>query len=237
MKIDSSIKYRNLPSRFKKHLNFMDDSKFIVVGFTFILLDFLTVLFLIVPYHPPTLWITVPLMAVINVWAITILFKKTENLLFEPILFIACLGAVSSFCHFVIVQKLFYLVCMFTSPLSFVVSLIVLILFIAQQIRYQVKKFSSVHSDFGKEKLHPKRDFIIIILFSIGYMIFGYFARRNPVLSIFIPLTMYSYLTLFNTYLSVKFFHKYLFMKTNITYVPLPKKIKKQMKKGRKVSL
>ncbi|MET3726827.1 hypothetical protein ABID52_000408 [Fictibacillus halophilus] len=215
----------------------MNNIKYGVFGFTFIMLDFMSMLFLIVPYHPPTLWITVPLIAVINVWAITILLRKTENLLFEPILFTACLGAVSSLCDFVIVQKFFYLVCKFTSPLFFIVSLIVFILFIAQQIRYQIKKFSSVYNDFGEEKLHPKRDFIIIILFGIGYMIFGYFARRNPVLSIGIPLTMYSYLTLFNAYLSVKFFHKYLFMKTNITYVPLPKKLKKQMKKGRKVSL
>ncbi len=237
MKINSSIKYRNLPRRFKDHLNFMDSIKFGVSIFTFILLDFMSIFFLILPYHPPTLWITLPLVAGINVWAITILFRKTETLLFEPILFTACLGAVCSLCQFVIVQKLYYLLFKFSSPLFFIVCLVIFILFILQQIRYQVKKFSSVHNDYGEEKLRPKRDLIIFILFGICFMIFIYFARRNFILAAALPLIVYSYLSLFSAYVSVKFFHKYLFMKTNITYVALPKKLKKQMKKGRKVSL
>lgn len=236
LKIDRSIKYRKLPDRYKTHLNVMYFVKHSIFAFTFILLDIISLIFIVLAPHPPTFWITIPLVVIINVWSLTILLRNTENMILEPILYTACLGVVGSLCNFVVVQKFYYLIFKFSSPLFFLLFLLIFSLFVAQQIWYQVKKFSNIHSNFGEEKLNPKRDYFIMILFAIGYIIYAYFTKIYPILTIAYPLTIFSFFCLFFAYLSVKFFHKYFFMKTNMKYVPLPKQLRKQIK-AKKVTM
>jgi hypothetical protein len=233
MKIDSSIKYRDLPDHFCEHLNFIDDDqiKYAAFAFTFVMLDFLLIMPILFPPHPLTFWLTIPLLAFINLWALTIFARNPKNLRFEIIIFIACLSAIGSFCYFVLAQKMAYVAIEMDSPAFFIVTLFGYIALIIQQVWFQRKKYSSVRSKFGVFKDLPWHYKLLSWSVPAGYLIAHFFINKSEFAGVSLITFVYLGLSSIFTYISVKFFHKYLFMKTNMNYLDLDKPKKKKLKK------
>ncbi len=233
LKIDTSIKRRNLPDHFLEHLSFteIDQIKFGVFGSTFIMIDLLMILPLLYPTHTFTAWLTIPLISFINIWAMSMLLRKANTLQFEFIIFIACSGAVASFCYFVFVQKMAYIGMNIKTPAFLIVSLVFYISFLLFQLWFYKKKYSSLSSKFTNFKDLPWHYKILSIAAPLGYIVAHYFINNsisamNSILSI-----IYYMFSLFFTYVSVKFFHRYFFMKANQNFLNLSKEHRKHTHK------
>ncbi|WP_144704981.1 hypothetical protein [Fictibacillus phosphorivorans] len=232
LKIDNSIKRKNLPNHILEHLSFTDTDqvKFGVFGSTFVMLDLLIILPLLFPYHELSFWLTIPFLLLINLWALTMLLRKAEGLHFEFILFVGCLGAVGSLCYFILVQKIAYIVLNIHSNNFFVMSLIIYLAFFLFQIWFQNKKYCSINSDFLQFKDMPWHFKALTWSVPLGYIIAHYFISKSEVIMTTIMLLVYLMFSIFFTYVSVKFFHRYLFMKANSHFLEIPGEYKKTKK-------
>lgn len=228
LKIDTSIKRRNLPDHFLEHLSFtdIDQIKFGVFGTTFIMIDLLMILPLLYPTHTFTAWITIPLIALINVWAMSMLVRKANTLQFEFIIFTGCSGAVASFCYFVFVQKMAYIGMDIKTPAFFIISLFFYISFLLFQLWFHLKKYSSLSSKFAKFKDLPWHYKILSIAAPSGYIAAHYLFNNSISAMNSMLLIIYSMFSIFFTYVSVKFFHRYFFMKANQNFLNLSKGLK-----------
>ncbi|MFC7372597.1 hypothetical protein ACFQPF_13045 [Fictibacillus iocasae] len=223
MKIDPSVKYRDLPDHFCEHLNFIDTDqiRYAAFAFTFVMLDFLLILPILYPPHPLTFWLTIPLLGIINLWTLAIFVRKPEKLRFEIIIFIAWATAIGSFCNFVLAQKMAYFVLGVDSPAFFIVTLAGYIALILQQIWFHWKKYASVKNNFGVFKDLPWHHKLLCWSVPTGYMVAHFAMNTSEYAGLSLVTSAILGLSSIFTYISVKFFHKYRFMKTNESYLDM----------------
>ena len=225
LKLDEKIKFRNLPDAFKEHLTFFASYqiKQIIGVFTFIGLDLVIIMPLLFPYIEEVLFVTLPLILLINVWAIRLLIKKTSETEFESLLYLGFLGAVGSFCYFVLTQKMSYWLLNINTPLYYVISFVSYVFLILVFIYQKNKKFSTIQMDVKKNKNSLTSKKALNWSVPAGYIIVHILLNQSSVLLHTYMVIMYSGLLIFFTDISAKFFHRYLFMKSNIHLVKLSK--------------
>ncbi|MBD7963930.1 hypothetical protein [Fictibacillus norfolkensis] len=225
MKLDENIKFRNLPDAFKEHLTFFASFqiKQIIGAFTFIGLDLVIIMPLLFPYIEEVLFITLPLILLINVWAIRLLIKNPSETEFESLLYLGFLGAVGSFCYFVLTQKMSYWLLNIDSPLYYIISLVAYVVLILVFIYKKNNKFSSIQIDVNKNNSSLIWNKVFTWSVPAGYIIVHILMNQSSALLHSYMIIMYSGLLIFFTDISVKFFHRYLFIKSNIHLVKLSK--------------
>lgn len=178
---------------------------------------------LLFPFIEGVLFVTVPLILLINVWAIRVLIKKPSETEFESLLYLGFLGAVGSFCYFVLTQKMSYWLLNIDSPLYYVISHVTYVFLISVFIYQKNKKFSSIHLEVKKNKYSLIWNKVLTWSVPSGYIIVHILLNQSSVLLHTYMIIMYSGLIIFFTDMSVKFFHRYVFMKSNIHLVKLSK--------------
>ncbi|WP_188725751.1 hypothetical protein [Lentibacillus populi] len=155
----------------------------------------------------------------------------------ETVLFFGVLGAVSAFCLFVLTQKLAYFVVGMDSLVFLIISLVVYLCVIFYFIFYYKEKITNLK----RVKQNTKKRASWSLLYTspaIGYITYHSFIKESQFLH-HAMIFVFFMLGIFFIYISVKFLHKYYFIRTNIDLVvfqePSTKEKKKALAKGKEI--
>ncbi|MFC7372596.1 hypothetical protein ACFQPF_13040 [Fictibacillus iocasae] len=233
LKIDPSVKRKDIPDHFFEQLSFIESWKVksSVLIVTFIMLDLLILVPLISPPIEWILWLTMPPISVINLWALTMLVRKAESIHYEFILFIGSIGAVGSFTYYVLVQKMAIMILKGHFLSFFFVSTLGYVAFFVFQIWFYKKKYSSLDSKFGLFKDLPWHYKALYWSLPVGAVFAQFVMSRSEFFMVSVMIIVYSFFSGFFTCVSVKFFHRFFFMSANEHLLRFPGETKKTRKK------
>ncbi|MFC7372595.1 hypothetical protein ACFQPF_13035 [Fictibacillus iocasae] len=214
LKLDQNLKYRQLPKHLQEHLTFVptDVTKQVIAVFTFILLDLVIAMPLLFPFVKTVLFVTIPVITVINIWAILLLLKDSTQTKFESLLYLGFLGAVGSFSYFVLILKMNFYALNVQSPILISISIIVYLVYVILLI-YLREKNTSLSRNILKSKFNNLN--IIKWAAPTGYILTQIMVNQTPQIMNSYMVVMYSFIMFFFTNMGIKFLHRYLFMRNN----------------------
>ncbi|MDQ0221250.1 hypothetical protein ELQ35_20865 [Peribacillus cavernae] len=219
LKIEQDIKRRRLPQHIKEQLDPFSTMqiKFVIASGTFFMLDLLIILPLLVPVIKAVLFITLPLLIFISLWAIWLLVRKAEDTELESLLFLGCLGIVGSICYFVLSLKYSFMLGI-DSPLYYFISIVIFGFIIFLFIRHQVKRYSSLERERTKET--PKWHYrVLSISVPAGYLVAHYIMGLSGGFMLSFMTVVFFGMSIFYIFVLAKYLYKYFFIKTNIHLV------------------
>ncbi|MFB5283932.1 hypothetical protein [Peribacillus sp. Hz7] len=214
--ISKDIKRRDLPDHIQEGLTPFStvQIKGMIFAYTFLLLDFLIIMPLLFPVIKPILYVTFPLMAMINIWAIALLIRKPEKTEMESLLFIGGSGIIGSFCYFMLILKYSYMLG-FISPIYYVIWFIIYAALIYFFVRQQIKKYSSLEKQ--SEKKTPAWQYTLVsISVPAGYIVAQYVMSFSQSILLSIMMLVYWIFCIFFIFIMARSFHKYFFIKKNM---------------------
>ncbi|WP_071461507.1 hypothetical protein [Bacillus massilinigeriensis] len=224
IQLPQNLKRKQLPGHILFQLEPLsyDDHKMQISMVTFFLIDALLIAPLFVIWVNWASFITLPMMIIINIWAIALLFRKSINIEIETILFVCYAGLVGSICYFVAGLKQIYLLGMDSLGFYLAMAAIYLVatcLFVF----HQFKKYS-LGSNFKQKETPAWHYAVASIAIPAGYIASKYLMRLSESIislsiTVVLLLSSYGFMWLF-----AKYFHKYFFIKKNIQYVKLANK-------------
>lgn len=235
LELSKKMKYRELPDHIREGLAPFSiyQIKFMVWGFTYFLLDLLIIMPLLFPIMKPILYITIPPMVIMSIWAFRLLIKKPEDSEMEFLLFLGFLGVVGSFCYFVVVMKYHYMIGI-KSPIYYTAMFLIYLSFIYLFLRNEHKKYSSLETKM-KKKTPTWHYTLAMIAPGAGYIFAQYLMGLSGFYVLSIMSLVFWGLSLTFTFLIGRGFHKYFFIKKNIHLVTFAKKELNQKYKSPKV--
>lgn len=231
LKINSNLKYKDLPLYVHQHLMFHEPNhiKFIVSAFTFILLD-LSLILLLYPFIKIFYILAVPLYLLVHIWAVRLLIKNPYTTQFESILFLGIVSAVTAIIYTLLAVKISYFDMEITSPLYYIFLSIGFLVIFFILIRHQIGKYYNITKKSKQEQKVSSLEKYGAVLGgfpALGYLI-AQATKDNEII-------MYSFLLLisigfasFGAYMGAKQIHKYFFMKANPQFVGFKKPSKKE---------
>lgn len=233
--INKEIKRHNLPDHIKEGLAPISifQIKFMIGVLTFFLLDFVIMIPLLYPTYKPILYVTLPPMIIISVWAFWLLIRKRENTQMESLLFLGFLGIVGSFCYFVLAMKYNYMIGI-QSPFYYIFMLLIYITFIFLFVRNEHKKYSSLQVKL-KKKTPVWQYTIALIAPGAGYIFAHYIMGLGSFLVLTVMSVIYFGLSIAYIFILAMGFHKYFFIKKNIHLVRFANKELNQRLNSKKV--
>lgn len=235
MKINSSIEYKELPNKVKKHLEFLEvsDIKWSLIVFVIGLYDIVLLLSLLSISKIEFFLIMIPFIVILHVWLIRLLFKNAYSTQLEAIVFTGVYGFIGAISFFVMLQSLSYYVLKISFITYYVVLNLIIIISSFILVRYQIMKYRDIKKrdiDEEAESLSQSKHLGLLAIFpALGY-ITGQVTSDTVMLKHYITLTSNIFITLFYVYIAAKFIHKYYFMKANMDYVVFQKPSKRERK-------
>lgn len=220
-KIDESVKKKELPKHIINHLTFIPtyQVRFVIGIFTFLCLDFLLALPLYLPFtfNNVVIALAIPCLAIINIWALKIIFSQIDKKELETLLFLGCLGFVGAICYFILGIKHLYLLGI-TSYWYYLILVLVFILGVLFFYLSYSRNFRSLET--LNKKTTPKWHYVVAsIAAPAGYIVVNLLIGVNNYLMVsFVTLVFFLGASLYSLML-VKFLHKYKFIKKNIHFV------------------
>ncbi|MED4534158.1 hypothetical protein [Metabacillus fastidiosus] len=220
LKLDNETKRRKLPNHIQEGLEpfCKYQIKSMIAVFTFLMLDLLIIMPLLFPVIKLVLYVTLPLMIFVSVWALWLLIRKPEKTEMESLLFLGCLGIVGSFCYFVLAMKYNYMVGI-TSPFFYIFMFFVYLIINYLFVRNELKKYSSLERK-PRKKTPAWHYTMATIAPAAGYISIQY------IMDIFSSLIVLSFMSIVfwglsatYSFLLARAFHKYFFIKKNIHLV------------------
>ncbi|MCA0993826.1 hypothetical protein [Pseudalkalibacillus hwajinpoensis] len=214
-------KTRNLPDYMQEHLQPIhpEDTRKMVSMFCFLLLDG-SLIFLLVPYNETIAYSLIPFIGCINLWAIRLIIKNPFKTQLETLLFMICNFVMTAITYFILTVRLAYVYAEITNMWVYITFSIGIIFCILKLLRYQVIKYSKL--DY-KLKEHEKWynsgtvTFGAVLIWQGGtfFLAVTSFQRLASIfeLGVLLILMVVSF-----CYFSVKYIHKYCFIKHNIDY-------------------
>ncbi|PMC34353.1 hypothetical protein CJ195_24025 [Bacillus sp. UMB0899] len=233
--INKELKRNNLPDHIREGLAPLpvQQIKFVIGVLTFFLLDILILIPLLFPTYKIVLYITIPLMVMINLWAFSLLFRKRENIQMESLLFLGYLGIVGSFSYFVLAMKYNYMVGI-KSPIYYISMFLIYLLINFLFFRNEHKKYSSLEVK-GKKKTPAWQFGLAFIAPSAGYIFAHYLIGLGSFLELSIMSVIYWGISITYIFIFARSFHKYFFIKKNIHLVRFANKELNQKLNAKKV--
>ncbi|WEG15247.1 hypothetical protein PQ478_11920 [Alkalihalophilus pseudofirmus] len=228
MQINKEIKYRDLPKAIQQHLHVFASfqTKQIIGGFTFILLNF-SLFPLLVPFTYLYAALTVPLIIIINLWSIYLLFRSPYTIQVHVFLFLGMLSIVAAWAYTVAVQKYAYIILNVQGPLFLFLTVGIQVVLIV--VMYLYYKGKMLNLDGQRNIKQPSK--LTYILYgagpALGYIFYHQVAKQSEMAMLMALLGVFYMFALVFSYTSVKFIHKYLFMRANSHLVKLEKPLKK----------
>ena len=215
-KFNKELKRRDLPDHIQEGLlpyNTLQ-IKSIIGAFTFIGLDLLIILPLLYPLINIVLYVTIPLMILITIWAIYLLVRNPLDTEMESLLFMGCLGTVGSYCYFILILKYIFM-SGYDSPTYYIVITIIYLFTIYLFWRRQVNKYSSLEKIEKKETpvWHYK---VVTVSLPAGYLASLFIMRQYLSLVFIFIIIMFTILAIAYIFFLASAFHKYFFIKQNM---------------------
>lgn len=234
LKINKDLKYRDLPDHIKEGLSTFSifQMKSMVWVFTYLLLDIIIIMPLLFPIIQPTLYLTLPPMAIISVWALRLLIKRPEDSEMEFLLFTGFLGIVGSFCYFIVAMKYYYMIGI-QSPIYYIIMFLIYLSIIILFLMNEHKKYSSLESKV-KKKTPAWHYTIALVAPGLGYIFTQYVMKLSEFFVLFVMSIVFWILSLTFAFLIGRGFHKYFFIKQNIHLVKFTNKELNQKYKATK---
>jgi len=217
-KISDGTKFKELPIFVKDHLSppsilGLKSSIFLM---TFILLDFICFFPIVAdPFIDTLFWIVLPVILFVNGWAVFLFVRNVFSIQLESVLFLGIFSFAASFVSFVSIQKFAYYLIEIDSILFFMGSLFIVTVTTVYFIFYYNHKISQ-HDPHQKDE--KKLWSGVFSLPALGYLFYHTVMKDSPFLFHFL-IVLYFFITSFFIYLSVKFIHKFLFMKMNPQFI------------------
>lgn len=217
--ISKDIKRNNLPEHIREGLAPISifQIKFMIGVLTFFLLDFLIIIPLLYPTYKILLFVTLPLIGMINLWAFSLLIRKREKTQMESLLFLGSLGIVGSFCYFILAMKYNYIIGI-QSPIYFISMFLIYLLFTVFFFRNEHKKYSSLQA-IDKKKSPSWHYSLAVIAPGAGYIFSHYLMGLGSSLELTIMSVIYWGISVTYIFIFSRGLHKYLFIKKNIHLV------------------
>lgn len=232
LRIPSDYRRRKIPKHIWGHLYPIGrrEHRQYVSYFTFFFLD----LFCILPLIGDTvvkelLIFIIPMILVINIWAVTLLIRNPYSTQIETLVFMGCCGIVGMISSFVIAQKSAYTEMNFQSPVYFILSLLTYISVIMYFIYYYNTKMA-----INRKRKRKKHHFNIFIAGApaLGYNFYHGFIKGSPFLHFFMSLIYLLFLGTLFIYIAARFFHKLYFINLNKDFFELNQPSKKERKQA-----
>ncbi|MBN8211038.1 hypothetical protein JI666_20055 [Bacillus sp. NTK071] len=218
LKIPQNKKFRHLPDYMKVHLLFISPSntKVVVFGFCFFLLDF-CIIPLVIPINMGIFLSLTPNLLFINLWAVRLLVKNPYTTQMETVLFIGITSLIGAICYFITSMKVSYLFIGITNIWYYMMLLIIFMSITATFIRVQIEKYATIaHTLNESKKWYNNRSLLPLIPTGggVSYILFQS-TRSNELLMHTIFLFACIAMSILFSYISAKYCHKYKFMKQN----------------------
>ncbi|WP_368505026.1 hypothetical protein AB3N04_05095 [Alkalihalophilus sp. As8PL] len=228
MQINKDTKLRDLPESIQKHLQVLASfqTKQALGSITFILFN-LMLFPILVPFMDLYAWLTLPLVVIMNGWCIYLMFRNTYTIQLHAFLYIGILSCVGAWGYFISTQKYAYHVLELQSPVFFLITAAGMAIVVFAILQYYKKKMSDTST---KEKKRPTStiSYLLVGIAPGMGILFYHQVTKQSELSLVISMVGAFYIfAVFFAYFSVKFIHKYLFMRANRHLVRLEKPLKK----------
>ncbi|MBM7703283.1 hypothetical protein [Metabacillus iocasae] len=215
LKINKDLKPKQLPIHILAQLQPLPVSqiKTLVFGAAIFLLDLLIIVPLLAPPIKLFLYLTLPLLAFISLWALRLLVKNPIHTEMESILFTGWLGVIGAFCYFMLGLKYSYMLGI-TSPIYYIFSILLFIGANYLFIRRQLNRYATLEPEESKQT--PAWHYqLASVSVPAGYMVTHYLMGLSNQLVLSVMMMVYLMLSTFYMFLMAKYFHKYFFIKTN----------------------
>jgi len=219
LKIPQHKRFNQLPEHIQDQLQPLPvyQIKFVIAGGTFLLLDAFVLIPLLFPYMKAFLYVILPLLAGISIWAIWLLCKKVEDIELDSVLFSGYLGVVGAISYFLMGLKCSYIGGI-QSPIYYIVMCVLFLATVYFSILQQYKKYDSIEK--RPKKNTPAWQYTLVrVSVPVGYIIAQYIMGLSPTLVLVVmTIVWYGFSYLF-IWILAKSFHKYFFIKENIHLV------------------
>ncbi|MBM7703285.1 hypothetical protein [Metabacillus iocasae] len=228
LKINPKIEGKELPSHILNQLQPLPTNqvRYLIFGLTFLLLDFIILLPLLVPPIQLFIYLTLPFIVLINLWALRLFIKKPENTEIEFTLFIGWLGVVGSFCYFMLALKYSYMLTI-TSPIYYIFSILLFIGANYLFIRRQLNRYATLEPEESKQT--PAWHYqLASISVPAGYVVAHYLMGLSNQFVLSVMMMIFLLFSAIYIFLMAKYFHKYFFIKTNRHLVTLSNENRKK---------
>ncbi len=235
LKINSNTKRRDIPNYILEGLAAIPifHIRSLVFVFTFIMLDLAIIMPLFFPTYKTVLYLTVPLIVIINIWALWVLIRKPEKTEMEFLLFLGFIGVVGSFCYFVLAMKYHFMLGI-QSPIYYISMFIVYLAAIFYFVRNEHKKYSSLDEKSAKKT--PAWHYLVVAVApGLGYLFAQYLMRLSPSIILIVMSLLFWFISIVYIFFLARGFHKYFFIKQNIEFATFHNKQLKQKYLSKKV--
>lgn len=251
LKIDERLKLREMPKYVNEQLSFIDtiNIKFMVAVYVFLMLDLFMFGPLFFPFVTLHLYILLPPLIILNLWATWILVRNPYSVQYEMILLLAAIGVYGSLAYLILAHKLAYYFMSIHDWSYYVIVTLLYLLTTLWILRYRLSRFKDLSYEALKEwhmkeqrkfSGKEKKDSISFVDKCIGVILYvpavGYFIAQGIKygevgVGFILILSYLSFACLFS-YIGIKFTHRILIMKANPQFVHLPVPSKIHYRKG-----
>ncbi|WP_409290422.1 hypothetical protein [Peribacillus sp. SCS-37] len=223
LKLPEETRYRQLPNHVQLQLEPFSilNIKPFIFGFTFILLDAIILVPLLVPRIEALLFITLPLIGFVNIWALALLFRKPYKTELESLLFLGFLGGVGAISYFILFLKYSFMAGINTW-IFYVIMTVIFLLIVYFFMKHQLIRYSKINKE--PEKKTPNWHYkLLSIAAPVGYLLAQYIKDQPTEFVLCVMSLVFLYISIFYVSFLAKYLHKYLFIKKNKRLVSLAK--------------
>jgi hypothetical protein len=223
-KLDRSLKRSQLPASVYKNLGPYPtfQMKATISVFTLFMIDFLLLFPMLVLDVNVFTYLTVPLIAILNIWALALLFRNIEKTQVESIQFIMFLGLTGSWGFFLLSLKFAYM----SGVVTWLYYAVMTVLYITSIFIFFYRQLNSYWNIVKEERKDSPRWHYVVLSAgpTFGYILAQFMMGLGEDVTLIVITSILIMFSVFFTYLMTKSIHKYLFVKNNPHLVSLPEK-------------
>lgn len=232
MKISPETRHQDLAPHINDQLEFIsvEDVRSSVIIFVFIMYDVLLILGLLSIFRLEFLWLVLPFVLIIHLWAMRLIIKNPYSTQFEMILFMGIWGALGAFTLFILVQGMLYYTLQISSLLFYIIINVTSIVLMYICIKYQFNKYGGDPTKERKRSNQSKFIGVLTAAPAIG-LILGQSVQETVILKHVISTAVIYFFAILLMFIATKFLHRYFFMKVNkkhVIYQPISNKERKK---------
>ncbi|MGD6796077.1 hypothetical protein [Metabacillus indicus] len=214
LKIDPKYRRNQLPVKVQMQLDYfpVHQVKFMVAVITFLLIDLIFLIPMIFSGVKILIYITLPLVIAVNLWAIALLVRSPERTAHEMLLFFCFSGIAGAVCFLSLTMMYAYFGGIESLEYFFMMLMLFLVT-IVWSFYKQLNKYSKL-KDRVKETPAWQGNLYSIVI-PAAYLFAHFVLGLSESIALFVMLTVYLILAGSFILILTKSFHKYLFIKYN----------------------
>jgi len=244
LKIDERLKFKDLPKYISEQLFYIETFNIRASIFitTFVMLDLMVVLPLLVPLIPIYLYILVPPLLLFHIWSMRIMIKNPYSVQYETILFFAIWGVLSTIVFAVLSQKMAFYLIGIKGFSYYLITTVLFLVAVGSILNYRLSRYRDLSYDaikLAKKKERElkrkagKEHYPLIITFvpGLGYMVAQMIKHNETFVYCMLVIIFWGF-AVFCSYVAIKFIQRSFMLKVNKGIAPLQTPSKKAYKLG-----